>query len=77
MKKRLVKDEKKCIRCGNCERVCSKAFFKEVNRDKSYVKVSQGDDGYANIDISPDCVACGLCARNCPTGALKMEEYEE
>jgi formate hydrogenlyase subunit 6/NADH:ubiquinone oxidoreductase subunit I len=27
------------------------------------------------IEIHPDqCVGCGLCVRNCPTGALKLEK---
>lgn len=26
-----------------------------------------------NLDVSPTCIACGACVRDCPTGALKLE----
>ncbi len=69
--KRLIKVESKCIRCGNCETTCSKAFFKEANRDKSCIKVRQGDNGYVSITI---CTQCGECAAVCNTEVIKKDK---
>jgi len=30
--------------------------------------------GFARVEASADCTACGMCARICPTGALRMLE---
>lgn len=32
--------------------------------------------GFAAVSISEECVACGTCARGCPTGALQVEQDE-
>jgi ferredoxin len=32
--------------------------------------------GFANVNISEDCTACGVCARACPTGALQFHQAE-
>lgn len=32
--------------------------------------------GFANVSISEDCTACGVCARACPTGALQFPHEE-
>ena len=32
--------------------------------------------GFGVVQVSPDCNACGVCARACPTGALAFERTE-
>jgi len=62
-----------CIRCGRCVDIC---------RDKMGVDALQM--GYLDFDhpVSTDfrltserCILCGACAANCPTGAIRMEDW--
>jgi ferredoxin len=32
------------------------------------------DGGFAHLSVSDACTACGVCARACPTGALRFEQ---
>jgi len=118
-----------CIGCRLCEEICSKAYRKDNNREKSAIRVEEnGDKGYlihvcnqcgncidicqvpalsrdknGVVRIKKDicvgclacvgncptenmyyhdtltepfkCIACGLCAKECPSGALEIEEY--
>ena len=61
-----------CLRCGKCVEIC---------RDKMNVDALQM--GYFDFDhpVQTDfritaerCIACGACAANCPTGAMRMED---
>ena len=61
-----------CLRCGKCVEIC---------RDKMGVDALQM--GYFDFDhpVETDyrvtaerCIACGACAANCPTGAMRMED---
>jgi NADPH-dependent glutamate synthase beta subunit-like oxidoreductase/formate hydrogenlyase subunit 6/NADH:ubiquinone oxidoreductase subunit I len=61
-----------CLRCGRCVEVC---------RDKMGVDALQM--GYFDFDhpvrtdfrvTAERCIACGACAANCPTGAMRMED---
>ena len=125
--KKLVADSGKCTGCGVCEEICSKAYFKVVDEDKSAIRIVQengrhqvnvcdqcGDcmkmcspvalsrDANGVVRIAKDtcvgclvcvaeclrgymhyhddlpvpfkCVACGLCVKSCPSGALAMAE---
>ncbi|HHT64169.1 MAG: 4Fe-4S binding protein [Bacillota bacterium] len=127
--KRLIAKSELCIGCRLCEEVCSKAYRKENNREKSAIRIDEnGEKGYiihvcnqcgTCIDICQvpaitrdkngivrikkdlcvgclscvgncptetmyyhdeltepfKCIACGLCAKECPSGALEIEEY--
>ena len=85
-------DLEKCIQCGKCSMLCPhaairiKAMTKEqadAARAKGIIVVPMktpelGADMYFTISISPaDCTGCGLCAKNCPVGALSMETLEQ
>ena len=69
--KRLVKDEAKCIGCGKCEEVCSKAFFKEANPEKSCIRIGKKDDGTNSITI---CTQCGECSKVCNIQIIQADK---
>lgn len=65
-------DQKKCIGCGRCYKVCPREVFTLVERGTD----DEGDDDYDDddramvmvIDDMLDCIGCGACARVCPKG---------
>jgi len=65
--KKLVADVTRCSGCGACELACSKAFYKEENREKSAIHVSANDNGGYNIAV---CDQCGDCVWMCSAVAL-------
>ena len=55
-------DEKKCIACGTCKRICP----------------SQHTIGLLAGEKHPaDCYSCGACLKACPVGALKYARKKE
>ncbi len=59
-----VLQKERCIKCGLCWIFCP---------DTAQV---QGKDGYFSVDLDY-CKGCGICARECPTGAIHMEKELE
>ena len=66
--KRLATDSAKCTGCGACELTCSKAFYKEENREKSAIRITAGDSGGFDIAV---CDQCGDCMWMCSSMALE------
>ncbi len=62
----VLHESKRCFSCGNCFE-CDTCF--NVCPVKAITKLGVGK-GY-NIDYDT-CIRCGLCARKCPCGAIKM-----
>jgi ferredoxin len=63
-----------CSRCGNCVDIC---------RDKMGIGALQF--GYMDFDhpgltdlkiAAEQCIACGACAANCPTGAMQIKDQD-
>ena len=62
MKKLAAVDQKICVACGVCMKVCPKGA---INIDRGC---------YAAVDEAK-CVGCGLCAKNCPASAISRTDY--
>lgn len=71
----IVRDYNKCVKCRRCEAVC-----REVQGVNVYSAKNRGFDTV----IAPafmkdlgevDCISCGQCVMNCPTGSLAEREY--
>jgi pyruvate ferredoxin oxidoreductase delta subunit len=58
---RPVWDNDRCIKCGICYIFCPD------------MAVRQREDGYFEADLDY-CKGCGICARECWTGAIHMVE---
>lgn len=55
-----------CIECGACEEACSKAYFKEANKEKSRIRINA-----ENLDERITvCNQCGKCIEVCQVEAL-------
>lgn len=59
-----VMQRERCIQCGLCWVFCP---------DAAQI---QDPDGYFSVDLDY-CKGCGICARECPTGAIHMEKELE
>lgn len=67
----LVTDDTLCIGCHLCEDVCSHAWYKQINRGKSSIRITSL--GNAEWGMAA-CNQCGECIQVCPTGALSRDK---
>lgn len=70
-------DQKLCIGCGRCYKVCPRNVFNLVDRE---VDDDDDDDARAMvmaIEDKMDCIGCGACARVCPKGCHSHAAVEE
>ncbi len=61
---RPIWDKDRCIKCGVCYIFCPDMAIKET------------EDGYFEADLFY-CKGCGICVRECVTGAIRLVEEEE
>lgn len=64
----VIHESQRCFSCGNCFE-CDTCF--NVCPVKAITKLGVGKRYKIDYDI---CIRCGLCARKCPCGAIKMVE---
>jgi len=74
-KTRFPMEDKKCILCGLCGRVCEEVIGASaigfVNRGIKRKPTTP-------FEIQSDaCIGCGACAMVCPTGVIKIEDIED
>lgn len=70
-----VIDPQKCTACGKCVNVCPKQVISLMPLE-SHVRVncqSRDKGAVAKKACSVACIGCSLCMRQCPHGAIKME----
>ena len=58
-KKYEVLDQKLCVACGVCTKVCPKGA----------IEVWKGSYAVVNAEA---CIGCGICARTCPAGVIDV-----
>ncbi|HVA05188.1 MAG TPA: NAD(P)-binding protein [Acidimicrobiales bacterium] len=63
-------EARRCLSCGNCFQ-CDNCFG--VCPDNAVMKISEGHGYQFNYDF---CKGCGLCAQECPCGAIDMVAEE-
>ena len=73
-----VEEAKRCLRCDICISCgrCVHACRDEMDVDAihlSYVK-EHGSEDTDFLRPAQQCIGCGACAVNCPTGAIVMED---
>ena len=57
---RIIWDEKKCVACGRCAKVCNFSAFKQEGRKITFEE--------------KNCWGCTICGSNCPVGAIALEK---
>jgi len=63
-------EARRCLSCGNCFE-CDNCY--EVCPDNAVIKHGPGQRFSINYDY---CKGCGLCATECPCGAIRMDAEE-
>ena len=61
--KRAVVDQRLCVACGCCVKVCP-------------MKAIEIFKGIMARVIPEKCVGCGKCARECPASIIELEEVD-
>jgi NADPH-dependent glutamate synthase beta subunit-like oxidoreductase len=64
-----------CVRCGTCARTCREMMnIDALHLDFLEAKIRTGTDFRYTAG---QCILCGACAVNCPTGAMRVEDRED
>lgn len=62
-------DQKRCIGCGRCFKVCPRKVFDLVEREVDEDEEADDDVAMVMSLVDPlDCIGCGACSRVCAKG---------
>lgn len=72
-----VVDKSACKACGKCIAICPKGIISMVpEKATTMVACSSADKGpVAMKACEVACIGCGICVKNCATGAIKVENF--
>lgn len=72
-----VVDKEKCKACGKCIEVCPKHLISLIPYSaKQVVACSSAEKGPVTMKTCEvGCIGCGICVKNCPQGAVKVEDF--
>lgn len=70
-------DEDKCKACSKCIAACPKGLISLVPADRAVtIPCKNTDKGpVARKACSTACIGCGLCVKNCPAEAIRLENF--
>lgn len=68
-------DDKKCIGCGRCYKVCTRDVLELIDRSEDDIMEDDDDDSESisskmSLSNAMDCTGCGACGRVCPKGCF-------
>ncbi|MEA3417710.1 MAG: FAD-dependent oxidoreductase [Thermodesulfobacteriota bacterium] len=66
----IIVDPNKCINCRRCMRNCCEYQCSDAIKLEPLEYDQKGKATFFGPVINDNCVSCGLCVSNCPTGAL-------
>ena len=83
----MALNQRNCIGCGRCFKVCPRAVFELVDREEpdEELEADDGfcddeDDGFSDdtsmvmsLKNALDCIGCQACSRVCPKNCLSHE----
>ncbi|MGD9973779.1 MAG: 2Fe-2S iron-sulfur cluster-binding protein [Desulfatirhabdiaceae bacterium] len=70
---RFPADDKGCIMCGLCARVCERVGGNVLSLSGRGVEITV--DTFMGR-LSSDCIGCGACAQICPVNAIRIEDVD-
>ncbi|MBS4022959.1 MAG: RnfABCDGE type electron transport complex subunit B [Dethiobacter sp.] len=70
-----IVDIDKCTGCAKCKNACPRQVIDMVNaKTYHYVRCKSQDKGKQVRSVCErGCIACGICVKNCPENAIRME----